>query len=137
MEENEAKLIEKQEQDNNIINADENIPLKNDDTVFQSVIKNINHTLKGDDNKEDDKNKDNNKGNEKEEYPIKLWLEGRQDSIIIIKSKLLSPWAHHFKEKWYNLGIKFLFYIALPFFVSLTIFSTFCFDNSIFIFSRL
>ena len=93
------------------------MPLKNDDTVFQSVIMNINKTLTGDDNKEDDNKKDNN-GNNKEEYPIKLVIEGRQDSIIIIKSKLQAPWSHNYKDKWYNIGIKTLFYFVLPFLVA-------------------
>ena len=131
MEEKE-NLIDNQENDNNKINNDEKLPLKKKESeiIFQSVIMNINKTLSGENNKEDnnkgdDNKEDNNNENEKEEYPIKLVLEGKKDSITIIKSKLQAPWVHHFKENKYGLVIKTLFYIVLPFLASINLIGIF------------
>jgi len=123
MEEKEQNLLDNQEQDNNIKNIDEKAPLKNNE-ILNSIIIDIKKTLnESDNNKEDENNKDDNEGDEKEEYPIKVILEREQKSVTIIKSKLQTPWTQHYKEE--KRCLNFLFYIILPFLVSLNLIGIF------------
>ena len=126
MKESEQNLIDKQDQKNIIFNEDESKPLKKNSKIFNSVMMNISNTLdKEDENKKDDNNKEDKNEDENDKYPIKLILDGKSDSITIIKSKFQTPWVHHYKEKYYYRSLNVLFYIILPLLASINLIGIF------------
>ena len=109
---------------NNINNVDEKVPLKN--KIIHSITNNIEKNLcEGDDSSEDEE--ENEEKDEEREYPIRIELEGEQDSLILVKTKIQTHWVQNYKEtqnssKYY---VYTFFYIALPFITSLNLIGIF------------
>ena len=115
---------------NNINNVDEKVPLKN--KIIHSITYNIEKNLyEGDDNSEDEEGEDEEREDEGEDeerkYPIRIELEGEQESLIIVKTKFQTHWAQNYKEtkNSYRYYVYSFFYFALPLITSLNLIGIF------------